>query len=150
MNLENIRALAFDVGGTILNWRTGIIRDLAAWGKGKGMTHDWEAFTDRWRTNSLDMALNAKQAVPALIQLLDDEDNNVRRLSAWVLGKIGPEAKQAVPALILALNDENKYVRRNSAWALGGIRSEAKQAVPALTSASNFNNGFRCVSDVEE
>ena len=62
MNLENIRALAFDVGGTVLDWRTGIIRDLTAWGKGKGMTHDWKAFTNRWRTNSLDMALNAKQA----------------------------------------------------------------------------------------
>ena len=62
MNLENIRALAFDVGGTVLDWRTGIIRDLTAWGKGEGMTHDWEAFADRWRTNSLDMALNAKQA----------------------------------------------------------------------------------------
>ena len=62
MNLENIRALAFDVGGTVLDWRTGLIRDLTAWGKGKGMTHDWEAFPDQWRTNSLDMALNAKQA----------------------------------------------------------------------------------------
>jgi len=36
-NLKGIKALTFDVGGTILDWHTGISRQLAAFGKEKGI-----------------------------------------------------------------------------------------------------------------
>ena len=65
----------------------------------------------------------AKDAVPALIQLLQDQDAEgfVRANAALALREIGPEAKDAVPALIQALQDQDKYVRRDAAGALGKI-----------------------------
>ena len=65
----------------------------------------------------------AKDAVPALIQLLQDQDAEgfVRANAALALREIGPEAKDAVPALIQALQDQDKYVRRDAAGALGEI-----------------------------
>jgi HEAT repeat protein len=73
----------------------------------------------------------AKDAVPALIQLLQDQDAEgfVRANAALALREIGPEAKDAVPALIQALQDQNKDVRKDAARALGNI---GKDAMPAL------------------
>ena len=69
----------------------------------------------------------AKDAVPVLIQALQDEDSGVRQSVAWALGQIG---KDAVPALILLLKDKNGDVRQNTAKALGEIgTSEALKAV---------------------
>ena len=38
-------------------------------------------------------------AVPAMLELLKDEDPHVRCLAAWALKNIGPQAKAAIPAL---------------------------------------------------
>ncbi len=46
-----------------------------------------------------------KEAVPALIAALKDEDRSVRWIAASALGKIGPVAKEAVPALEAAARD---------------------------------------------
>ena len=70
--------------------------------------------------------------MPALIQVLQDQDEKVRFAAAYALGEIGEGAVNAVPALIQALQDE--HVRGNAAMALGQIgTSEAlKAAVPVL------------------
>jgi 2-haloacid dehalogenase len=44
-----IRALAFDVFGTVVDWRGSIIREGAALGAAKGWQVDWPAFADAWR-----------------------------------------------------------------------------------------------------
>jgi 2-haloacid dehalogenase len=44
-----IRALTFDVFGTVVDWRTGIAREGARLGQAKGITADWESFADAWR-----------------------------------------------------------------------------------------------------
>lgn len=44
-----IRALLFDVFGTVVDWRSGIIRELAAWGKDARVVADWPAIADGWR-----------------------------------------------------------------------------------------------------
>jgi len=44
-----IRALLFDVFGTVVDWRSGIIRELAAWGKDTHVVADWPAIADGWR-----------------------------------------------------------------------------------------------------
>lgn len=78
----------------------------------------------------------AADAVPALVEALDDEAENVRWASAAALGKIGPAASRAVPALAGALGDRSDEVlRRHAAQALGGIGAEAKDAVPGLIAA---------------
>jgi 2-haloacid dehalogenase len=44
-----VRALAFDVFGTVVDWRGSIIREGAEWGAKKGLQVDWAKFADRWR-----------------------------------------------------------------------------------------------------
>ena len=48
-NVGEVKALLFDVFGTVVDWRTSIIRELEAWGSAKGISADWTAFTDDWR-----------------------------------------------------------------------------------------------------
>lgn len=43
------RALLFDVFGTLVDWRTSIIAELAAFGRTRGIDADWTAFAEAWR-----------------------------------------------------------------------------------------------------
>ena len=44
-----IKALLFDVFGTVVDWRSSVIREAAAFGRANGIDADWEAFADAWR-----------------------------------------------------------------------------------------------------
>lgn len=44
-----MRALAFDVFGTVVDWRSSIIGELEAFGTSRGLQRDWPAFADNWR-----------------------------------------------------------------------------------------------------
>ena len=59
-----------------------------------------------------------------MVALLKDDNWEMRRGAAWMLGKLGPEGKDAVPALTKALNDENADVRMKAKEALIRIRGE--------------------------
>jgi 2-haloacid dehalogenase len=48
-NLFGVMALAFDVFGTVVDWRGSIIREGARWSQAKGLQVDWAKFADRWR-----------------------------------------------------------------------------------------------------
>jgi 2-haloacid dehalogenase len=43
------RALAFDVFGTVVDWRSSIIRELEEFGRRHGLQQDWPSFADNWR-----------------------------------------------------------------------------------------------------
>lgn len=43
------RALAFDVFGTVVDWRSSIICELEDFGQRRGVQQDWPAFADNWR-----------------------------------------------------------------------------------------------------
>ena len=45
----SVKALLFDVFGTVVDWRSSIIRELSAWGTARGISADWAAFADSWR-----------------------------------------------------------------------------------------------------
>jgi len=46
----SVRACLFDVFGTVVDWRTSVSRDLAAWAKQKGIAGiDWTEFAVEWR-----------------------------------------------------------------------------------------------------
>jgi 2-haloacid dehalogenase len=45
----SVRALAFDVFGTVVDWRSSIIRELEQFGQRHGLQQDWSAFADSWR-----------------------------------------------------------------------------------------------------
>lgn len=41
--------LAFDVFGTVVDWRTSVIRELDEFGTRQGVQRDWATFADKWR-----------------------------------------------------------------------------------------------------
>ena len=49
MNSDEIRALTFDVFGTVVDWRGSLIREGEAFGRAHGLTMDWVRFADAWR-----------------------------------------------------------------------------------------------------
>ena len=49
MGVSDADALLFDVFGTVVDWRSGVVRDGRALGEEKDLDVDWEAFADAWR-----------------------------------------------------------------------------------------------------
>src|SRR5204862_350268 len=49
MALSDVKALTFDVFGTVVNWRDSIAREAESFLGPKGYEKDWHAFADRWR-----------------------------------------------------------------------------------------------------
>ena len=47
--LRQVRALTFDVFGTVVDWRASIAREGRKLGKELGVRADWTAFADAWR-----------------------------------------------------------------------------------------------------
>lgn len=74
--------------------------------------------------------LRADEAVPDLISLLDDANEDVRISAAVALGKIRDEGSAG--ALVRAIGDASEPVRAWSVWALGRIGDQS--VVPSLVS----------------
>jgi 2-haloalkanoic acid dehalogenase type II len=49
MPAPRVRALFFDVFGTLFDWRDSLIRSLNAFGERTGTACDWEGLVDAWR-----------------------------------------------------------------------------------------------------
>jgi len=47
--MDDIRALTFDVFGTVVDWRGSLIREAEMLGRKKDIEADWAAFADAWR-----------------------------------------------------------------------------------------------------
>ena len=47
---HDIKVLAFDVFGTVVDWRSSVIAEGEQLGKAKGLQIDWPAFADAWRS----------------------------------------------------------------------------------------------------
>jgi 2-haloacid dehalogenase len=45
----SVKVLAFDVFGTVVDWRSSVIAEGEQLGKTKGLNVDWAAFADAWR-----------------------------------------------------------------------------------------------------
>lgn len=48
-DLSEVKALVFDVFGTVVDWRTSLIADFTAWSRKRGIEADWVALVDGWR-----------------------------------------------------------------------------------------------------
>lgn len=69
--MGDIRALTFDVFGTVVDWRSGVAREAEAVLGAKGHALDWPVFADRWRALYVpSMAEVSRGARPFVI--LDD------------------------------------------------------------------------------
>ncbi|HEU0217175.1 MAG TPA: haloacid dehalogenase type II [Stellaceae bacterium] len=55
----DVKILAFDTGGTILDWHSSISAALAEAGQRYGVTHDWASFTNEYRRRALRRMINA-------------------------------------------------------------------------------------------
>ncbi len=51
--MDQIKVLAFDTGGTILDWHAGIVRVLAQIGARCGIERDWQAIANEYRRRAL-------------------------------------------------------------------------------------------------
>jgi FMN phosphatase YigB (HAD superfamily) len=51
--ISGIKALTFDVGGTVLDWHRGITRAFADAGARRGLNKDWPAITNEYRRRAL-------------------------------------------------------------------------------------------------
>jgi hypothetical protein len=57
--MEAIKVLAFDTGGTILDWHSGLVSVLAECGARCGVERDWNRFANEYRRRSLGRMLGA-------------------------------------------------------------------------------------------
>lgn len=57
--MEGIKVLAFDTGGTILDWHGGLVAVLAECGARRGVERDWHGFANEYRRRSLRRMLGA-------------------------------------------------------------------------------------------
>src|SRR5205814_9653400 len=48
-DISAVKALVFDVFGTVVDWRSSLIADFTKWGETRGITADWTALVDGWR-----------------------------------------------------------------------------------------------------
>ena len=45
----DVKAVVFDVFGTVVDWRGSLIAEFSAWGAARGMVADWTGLVDAWR-----------------------------------------------------------------------------------------------------
>ena len=57
MTVTAVRVLLFDVFGTLVDWRSTVIRECAAFGRRHGISTDWPSFADRWRREGYSAAI---------------------------------------------------------------------------------------------
>src|ERR1700761_8797027 len=48
-DISGVKALVFDVFGTVVDWRTSLINDFTKWANANGKQGDWVALVDGWR-----------------------------------------------------------------------------------------------------
>src|SRR5262249_3675626 len=91
----------------------------------------------------------AKAAVPALTQALEDRSPLVRMNAAYALGKIGPAARAAAGALLEARKDKAPRVRQAASWAVLQVdpraarRAAVEEPLPLYNaSLGNSARGF--------
>lgn len=49
MSVAGVKAMTFDVFGTIVDWRGSLIEQFQAFGQEKGLSVPWDAFVDDWK-----------------------------------------------------------------------------------------------------
>ncbi len=48
-DVSAVKALVFDVFGTVVDWRSSLIADFTKWSEKRGVKADWTALVDGWR-----------------------------------------------------------------------------------------------------
>ena len=91
INPLDIRALAFDVFGTVVDWRGSIIREGELLSASKGLKVDWPAFADAWRAGYKPAIDSTRGEGAAWV----DIDSLHRRILDGLLARFGLQALSA-------------------------------------------------------
>ena len=91
INPLDIRALAFDVFGTVVDWRGSIIREGELLSATKGLKVDWPAFADAWRAGYKPAMDSTRGEGTAWV----DIDSLHRRILDGLLPRFGLQALSA-------------------------------------------------------
>ena len=54
---SQVKALVFDVFGTVVDWRSSLIADFTKWADGRGLKADWTALVDAWLRDNARFAI---------------------------------------------------------------------------------------------
>ena len=85
-----------------------------------------------------EIGVDSQPAVSDIIELLREEDPNIRFTSGYALGQIGPPAMAAVPHLRRMLQSRDGREKTVAAWALVKIAPDPETvriAIPLLATA---------------
>jgi len=74
----------------------------------------------------------AKSAVPALINLLNHRDPDLRYPAVFALRSLGPVASDALPSVIAHLKDADFSVQSDAILGLGEIHQDPQRVIPIL------------------
>lgn len=83
-------------------------------------------------------------ALPSLRRMLLHDDKYVRRHAVWALGRLGTAARAALGDLCRSLKDADPRTASGAAQALGNMGCEGAGAIPALTEAMRGTNIVLC------
>jgi serine/threonine protein kinase len=78
------------------------------------------------------MENNAVEAIPEILELLEDNDDETRWYAVYTIGRFGLEVVEAIPILIRMLNDSRVGIRAYAAYGLGKIGNKANKAFSTL------------------
>ena len=70
--MSEIKALVFDVFGTVVDWRTSLIDNFTAWAATKGIKGDWTALVDGWRAAYMPSMDDVRKKPESDFVILDD------------------------------------------------------------------------------
>lgn len=129
-DLSNVRALTFDVFGTVVDWRSSVIRELEAFGARHRLETDWGVFADRWRREGYagGMRLVRDGELP-----FQTADSLHRRMLDLLLAELGAEVNEDEIA------DLNRVWHRLEPWpdsAAGLARLRAGYVISTLSNGN--------------
>ena len=129
-DLADVRALTFDVFGTVVDWRSSVIAELQAFGARHRLETDWGLFADRWRREGYagGMRLVRDGALP-----FQTADSLHRRMLDSLLAELGAEVDEDEIA------DLNRVWHRLAPWpdsAAGLARLRARYITSTLSNGN--------------
>lgn len=130
MSHSDVKALLFDVFGTVVDWRGSIIRDMQRFGKAHQINNDWQQFALDWRAlyqPAMETIRSGNRGYVTLDQL--HRENLQQLLEAYELNTLDDST----------LNHINQVWHRLQPWAdtLPGMARLKKHHI--LASLSNGN-----------
>lgn len=117
MGIAGVRALFFDVFGTLVDWRSGVAREARAILEPLGHRLDWIAFADAWRAEYQPAMEEVRSGARGFERL----DVLHRRMLERVRARFGLQAL-----------DESTLARLNLAWHRLDAWEDVKRAFPRL------------------